>query len=230
MSRVGGEAPGCVQAVLLGVFWHQKDGGCVCFDRFRMATWATAALCFFMSSFMSSWSSSIRDCRSFFSRCTRLSCSSSWKGHKAHRTIRKQHDQIGIHKSKRARVLLCTTEPLNKIGSLTKELSLQEMSIFHAGVPGLWQSVFCNILYSPTDWELVAYVGTAGPPTFNPFTYPSKLRNTEAARNYAFLQSAAKAGTARAAFPGSIRGLIPFNNNYFNNTVRQSLKSNGWMY
>ncbi len=41
-------------------------------------TWATAALCFFMSSFMSSWSSSMRDCRSFFSLCNRLSCSSSY--------------------------------------------------------------------------------------------------------------------------------------------------------
>lgn len=43
-------------------------------------TWATAALCFFMSSFMSSWSSSMRDCRSFFSLCKRLSCSSSCMG------------------------------------------------------------------------------------------------------------------------------------------------------
>lgn len=41
-------------------------------------TWATAALCFFMSSFMSSWSSSKRDCRLFFSLCRRLICSSNW--------------------------------------------------------------------------------------------------------------------------------------------------------
>lgn len=41
-------------------------------------TWATAALCFFISSFMSSWSSSRRDCRSFFSLCSLLLCSSSW--------------------------------------------------------------------------------------------------------------------------------------------------------
>lgn len=41
-------------------------------------TWATAALCFFISSFMSSWSSSRRLCTSFFSRCSLLSCSSSW--------------------------------------------------------------------------------------------------------------------------------------------------------
>lgn len=46
-------------------------------------TWATAALCFFISSFMSSWSSSRRLCTSFFSRCSLLSCSSSW-GEKRH--------------------------------------------------------------------------------------------------------------------------------------------------
>lgn len=45
----------------------------------RNHTWATAALCFFISSLKSSWSSSILDCRSFFSLCRRLSCSSSWK-------------------------------------------------------------------------------------------------------------------------------------------------------
>lgn len=44
----------------------------------QVVTWATAALCFFISSFMSSWSSSIRDCRSFFSLCRRLTCSSNW--------------------------------------------------------------------------------------------------------------------------------------------------------
>lgn len=40
-------------------------------------TWDTADLCFFTSSFISSWSSSMRDCKSFFSLCKRLNCSSS---------------------------------------------------------------------------------------------------------------------------------------------------------
>lgn len=49
-------------------------------------TWATAALCFFISSFMSSWSSSRRDCRSFFSLCSLLICSSSWNVHRGKET------------------------------------------------------------------------------------------------------------------------------------------------
>lgn len=56
-----------------------RYGTCAKPDSRLWGTWDTAALCFFISSFMSSWSSSRRDCRSFLSLCSLLICSSSWE-------------------------------------------------------------------------------------------------------------------------------------------------------